>query len=317
MKSPVHPIAFVVAIAALCVLPAGASAQCAAPSNSGVVICQPSSNSTIYQVPHIEAAATPNSGSITSLKVFIDGKLSFQTGGPVVSLFPGGLANGTHHLVIKATDDFGRTYQAGEYFGVTGNLPQSCPMTTVGVRICAPAGGEAVGQNLAFALGFKGNLPIKHVRVYVENSAVADFAVASGQHQIIGQGAGTTAGTHKMTVVAWDTANHTYLASVKFKAYYVSGCPPKGDTCNPGIYPDTPNDGQDVASPFRVSASVENNTAAITAMKAYLNGHVAAISSGPTLDQKISAARGTYILVLQAWDSAGRLYRETMNVNVR
>jgi polyphosphate kinase 2 (PPK2 family) len=40
-------------------------------------------------------------------------------------------------------------------------------------------------------------------------------------------------------------------------------------------------------------------------------------SSGPTFDQSISAAKGTHILVVQAWDAAGKLYRLTENVNVQ
>ena len=57
------------------------------------------------------------------MKVYIDGKLIFQNGGGFLSLFEGGVSNGAHHLVINAWDDFGRLYQASEYFSVTGNLP--------------------------------------------------------------------------------------------------------------------------------------------------------------------------------------------------
>ena len=62
---------------------------------------------------------------------------------------------------------------------------------------------------------------------------------------------------------------------------------------------------------------VENNPAPITGMKAYLNGTVVAVSSGPTLDQQVNANKGTQILTIQAWDSAGKLYRLVENVNVQ
>jgi hypothetical protein len=52
-------------------------------------------------------------------------------------------------------------------------------------------------------------------------------------------------------------------------------------------------------------------------MKAYLNGTVVAVSSGPTLDQQVNANKGTQILTIQAWDSAGKLYRLVENVNVQ
>ena len=118
-------------------------------------------------------------------------------------------------------------------------------------------------------------------------------------------------------MVAWDTNNTVYKSSVGFKTYFEGGCPPKGTTCNPGIYPETPNDGDDVQSPFRVSASVQFNSKTITAMKAYLDGAVVGTSSGPVFDQPITAAKGTHVLVIQAWDTAGKLYRLTENVNVQ
>jgi len=310
------PINLVLMAAAVMLCWGSAAAQCTAPSAAGVRLCQPSSGSTIYQVPHIEAAATPVSGSITDLKVFIDGKLALENGGPSVSLFEGGVSNGTHHLVIQAKDSFGRSYQASEYFSVTGNLP-NCPTSTVGVRICYPAAGQVISQNLPMSIGFKGAAPIHRVRAYVGSALLADFLVDKGQTQIIGSGAGTTAGSHTLNVVAWDTAGYSYKASVNFKAYYDGSCPPRGDVCTPGIYPNTPQDGDDVESPFRISATVENNTAPITTMRAYLSGTVVAQSFGPTLDQQVNASKGTRILVIQAWDTAGKLYRFTANVNVQ
>lgn len=319
MKFPSLPslkISFAVIAFALCVS-LQASAACPEPGSGQLAICQPSANSTIYQVPHIEATANPTSGSISAMKVYIDGKLIFQNGGGSLSLFEGGVANGTHHLVINAWDDFGRLYQAAENFSVTGNVPFSCPVSGVGVRICGPTTGSVVSQNLAFSAGFKGNTTIKFVRAYVDSTDVFDFAPTAGQSSVVAGAINAPPGNHTLTVVAWDTNNTVYKSSVSIKTYYEAGCPPRGTTCNPGIYQTTPNDGDDVQSPFQVSASVQNNTASITAMKAYIDGVQVGASSGPTFDQPISAAKGTHILVIQAWDTAGKLYRLTENVNVQ
>lgn len=319
MKFPSLPslkISFTVVAFAFCVS-LQASAACPEPASGTLAICQPSANSIINQVPHIEAVANPTSGSINTLKVYIDSKLVYQNSGPEVSLFEGGVANGAHHLVVNAWDDFGRLYQASENFSITGNLPFSCPVTGVGVRICAPTTGSVISQNIAFTAGFKGNTAIKFVRAYVDSTDVFDFAPAAGQDHVIAGGISTSAGNHTLTVVAWDTNNTVYKSAVGIKTYYEADCPPKGSTCNPGIYQTTPNDGDDVQSPFRVDASVQNNTASITAMKAYIDGVQVGSSSGPTFDQQISAAKGTHILVVQAWDTAGKLYRLTENVNVQ
>ncbi|HSK44019.1 MAG TPA: hypothetical protein VLA83_09055, partial [Candidatus Binatia bacterium] len=225
-----------------------ASAACPEPASGHLAICQPSPNSTVYQVPHFEATANPTSGSITSMKVYIDGKLIFHNGGGSLSLFEGGVSNGTHHLVINAWDNFGRLYQASENFGVTGNLPFSCPVTGVGVRICAPTTGSVVSNNLGFSAGFKGNTAIKSVRALLDGTDVFDFAPASGQTSVVAGGVNAPAGTHTFTVVATDTNNTVYKSSVSIKTYFEADCPPKGSTCNPGIYQTTPNDGDDVES---------------------------------------------------------------------
>ncbi|HEV7675718.1 MAG TPA: hypothetical protein VGQ12_14405, partial [Candidatus Angelobacter sp.] len=248
MKFPsLHILKISLALVAFSVcLSLQAAAACPEPASGTLAICQPSANSTIYQVPHIEAIANPTSGSITNMKVYIDSQLVFQNGGGTLSLFEGGVSNGTHHLVINAWDDFGRLYQAQENFSVTGNLPFSCPVTGVGVRICAPTTGAVVSQNLGFSAGFKGNTAIKAVRAYLDSTDVFDFAPASGQTSVVAGGINAPAGTHTLTVVAWDTNNTVYKNSVSLKTYYQADCPPKGTTCNPGIYQTTPNDGDDV-----------------------------------------------------------------------
>src|SRR6266852_1427275 len=315
--SPIVSVSvFVATFLAVVMLPAQGAAQCAAPATSGIHICQPSPNSVINGVPHIESAAEPSSGTISSTTVTIDGKQIFTNAGPDMNLFPGGIENGTHKMVITSKDSFGRAYQASETFSVTGNPPSTCPIATVGVRICYPAAGEFVSQNLTMTFGFKGAANITHVRTYVDHTVNFDYSPYPGEQSIEAEGSPTTPGNHTLTVVVWDAQGHVYSSKVGFTAFYDGSCQPKGNICLPGIYSNGPYDGQDVTSPFRISFNVEDNPAPITAMKAYLNGRVVAISSGPTLEQQINANKGTQILTIQAWDTAGKLYRSVQNVNV-
>jgi hypothetical protein len=296
-----------------------AAADCAIPATIGVVICQPSPGSTIFQTPHIEIAANPASGSITDMKLFIDGRLDFENAGPIMNLFEGAVnTNGVHNIRVDATDSSGRHYEAQESFSVTGDFPASCPVT-LGVRICSPKLGEVIPQNLAFMVGFRGKTAIGHVRAYVDGMDFAHFDPSqfSNSNELIAGAGNVTAGEHTLTVVAWDTHGHPYKSSVNFVAFYNIGCPPKGNQCFPILQANTPQDGADVTSPFRVSAQVEFNTAPITAIKAYLDGHQVGESFGPVFDQPLTTAKGTHILELQAWDAEGKLYRVTENVNVQ
>ena len=318
MKSLFRRSAFLAMMFFFCLLSRVAAADCAPPATAGVVICQPSPNSTTFQVPHIEAAANPASGSITGISVLIDGKDVFDNSGNVISLFEGGITNGKHTLQIEAIDSFGRHLTSSEPFTVTGNTPL-CPPSAVGMFICAPVASSSVSQNLQFSLGFKGLATISHVRVYVDNKPFADFNPPFGlPDQIIGSAGPVSAGTHMMTATAWDIHGQTYKNSVTFNAFFDGGCPPKGNApCTPVLTAESPEDGEDVSSTFLVSAHVDFNTVSISAMKVYLDGHVVAQSFGPTFHQNLTAAKGTHILTLQAWDIDGKLYRVTENVNVQ
>lgn len=295
------------------------AADCAIPSSAGVVICQPSAGSTIFQTPHFEVAANPVSGSITDLKLFIDGRLDFENSGPVLNLFEGAVnTNGVHSILVDATDSAGRHYRAEESFTVIGDFPSSCPIT-LGVRICSPLPGEFIPQNLTFMAGFRGQTTISHVRAYVDGVDMADFSPAQffNSNELIAGIGNVSAGEHNLTIVAWDIHGRAYKSSAIFFAFYNIGCPPKGNQCFPILQASTPQDGEDVTSPFHVSAQVMFNPAPITAIKAYLDGHQAGESFGPVFDQPLAAAKGTHILVLQAWDAEGKLYRVVENVNVQ
>ena len=309
---------FLVTMFVLSLLPGIAGAECLPPATVGIVICQPSANATIFQTPHFEAAVNPTSGSVTSIKVLIDGKQVFENLSTPLSLFTGA-ANGKHTLLLNATDSFGRHYTATESFTIIGNTPACPPPAAVGVRICSPIQGDVVSQNLSIAASAKGLAAINHMRVYIENKVYADFSPPFGSPgQLEGASAGPIAvGTHKITVVAWDVNGKVNSASDTFKTFFDGGCPPKGNVCTPALTTDSPQDGDDVTSPFLVSAHVDFNTVGISAIKVYLGGKQVGEAFGPTFHQTIDATKGTHILVLQAWDAKGNLYRVTRNVNVK
>lgn len=299
-------------------LPAAMRADCPVPATVGIVICQPSANAVITNVPHIEANTNPTSGTIVDLKVWIDGRLVDERNGPQENLFEGGVNNGGHSLQIQAEDGQGRVYKASEFFTMVGLPPETCPLSGAGVRICWPIANQFTAQDFVMSLGFRGQSQITSITAYLDGRQFFNDAPPQGTDHILAGGTGTTAGTHNLTVVTRDSTGHVYKASNVFNTYYDGSCPPKGTQgCNPGIFMNTPQDGDDVHSPFRLSGNVEFNTAPITAMKAYLDGHQIAGSFGPTLDQPVNAAKGTHILVVQAWDTRSRLYKVVQNVNVQ
>jgi hypothetical protein len=73
----------------------------------------------------------------------------------------------------------------------------------------------------------------------------------------------------------------------------------------------------DEATSFEVQAEVTGNPKPTTKMVVYLDGHDIEQSAGPGTTAKVSAAKGSHYLVIQAWDTAGKLYETYGNVNVQ
>jgi hypothetical protein len=113
----------------------------------------------------------------------------------------------------------------------------------------------------------------------------------------------------------WDSKGDVWSASATgVHVYYDAACP---KNCSPGIMIQDPPLVTDQTSPFSLNATVQNNPAQITSMKAYIDNSVAATSSGPTILANISASHGTHLLTVQAWDTSGNLYKSEVTVNVQ
>jgi hypothetical protein len=66
-----------------------------------------------------------------------------------------------------------------------------------------------------------------------------------------------------------------------------------------------------------MQVQVKNNPRTVTAIKAYIDGILVATSDGPTMMATVqNAPTGTHIVTLQAWDTAGILYRFQYSLNI-
>ncbi|HZQ92278.1 MAG TPA: Ig-like domain-containing protein [Terriglobales bacterium] len=77
----------------------------------------------------------------------------------------------------------------------------------------------------------------------------------------------------------------------------------------------SPASGATVASPMRVTATA-SSTSAVTLMQIYLDGSKKFEVAGAKLDTSVSAATGIHRLTVQAYDSAGHIFKSTMSVAV-
>jgi hypothetical protein len=66
-----------------------------------------------------------------------------------------------------------------------------------------------------------------------------------------------------------------------------------------------------------VSAAAKSSTAAITAMRIYVD-YVSAYSvNASSIDTSLAIAAGTHNLVVQAWDSSGTVFKNSRTITVQ
>lgn len=299
-----------------------ASASCTAPEKPGVRICSPSPNSTVSFIPAIDFNSTPASGaSITNFIIYVNGQktvegVTGQTGDTVINT---DTRNGLQKVTIHAWDTAGNLYSSSVSFTVVGEgYPSSCAIpSSPGVNFCEPPAGTILGPSYSVAASAKGDSKISAMRLYVDGKAQFTQGEATQLNTTATVG---TQGDHKLAFVAWDTEGHVFSKTRTIHSTYTYSyvtCPFSGP-CGPGFDTVvTPATDSYVGNSFTIQNQIQNNPRPITTLKAYLDGKVVATSSGPTMISQVNnAPSGTHIITLQAWDTAGTVYRVQYNVNI-
>ncbi len=82
---------------------------CTASTNFTVNVCSPAANATVNSPVHVVAAAK-STAKITSMQIYVDSKLAFNTPNTSQISTDVPMAKGAHTLVIKAWDSTGRSF---------------------------------------------------------------------------------------------------------------------------------------------------------------------------------------------------------------
>jgi photosystem II stability/assembly factor-like uncharacterized protein len=283
-------------------------------STVGVTICSPAAGATVSSPVDFQAAAKGNT-AITAMRAYLDGaQVAGSPSGTIgASLNP---SAGTHSLIVNAWDTTGTLYQTKESFTVGSAPPppppSGCSTTAVGVKICTPANGSSVSSPVQVSAAAQGNKPITAMKVYLDG-----VLAASGSSGAITASLNAAAGTHTLNVNAWDTSGTVYTAVSKFSVGGAPPPPPPSCTASTvGVTVCSPSAGATVTSPFSLVAAAKGNKP-ITAMKAYLSGVQVAASSSATLSASITGSAGTRTLIVQAWDTAGTVYKTTLTITIK
>ena len=300
-----------------------AQAQCSTGANAttGVNLCFPNAGSTLLYPATIEFGSSPQSTYFQRVIVYDNNRKVDDLPSLPNTLIDYSLKNGFHNVVVNAWTSDGRLYQAAREFTVIGYGIDACKAHTVGVTLCAPTGGLQPNNAVPVSMAAKGHATITAWKLYVDN-AVQMSSSQTGTPNSLLTSLSLPAGTHNLTVVAWDKYGAVYKASRQLTAFYMRNCNPRTGVCFPGIVPFQPagfgaDQAADVSSPFTFEADVEDNPSPTTSMTLFLDGVRVVANSGPGIIAQLSAKPGTHYIVVQATDTAGKVYEAYGNVNVR
>lgn len=311
-----HPLHILTSFILGSIFTVSAAAVCSSPSQPGAVICYPTANATIVPIFNIEGAATGKNSPITKMILYADNQKIYESDNSSF-VYADYLAweLGSHHLVLNAWDSDGNLFQASTTINVPISVNTtyntSCSHPSTGVHLCLPISNSWYPQSNVLLVA-SGSVSIVAMKGYVNNANVVS---TNGNYLAIGYGGNPNPSGFKYVANGWDGKGVVWSASATgIRLYYDGACP---KNCDPGITIHYPPVVTDQTSPFSLNATVQNNPAQITEMKAYLDDSVAATSTGPTILANISASHGTHLLSVQAWDTRGNLYKSQVTVNVQ
>lgn len=170
------------------------------------------------------------------------------------------------------------------------------------VAISSPASGATVGSPVHVVASASSAHPITAMRIYLDGVSV--FLGSAAQ---IDTSVAAASGSHLLVVQAWDSTGAVFKTSVTITV----GTAPTSSQ----VVVSSPASGATVGSPIHVVASA-TSTSPILAMRIYLDGVSVFLGSTAQIDTSVAAASGSHLLVVQAWDSTGGVFKTPATVTV-
>ena len=315
MKTSVSRLSFLLSAIVLSAL--AAQAQCTLNSTSpSVTICSPSNGATVSSPVNIVAGTTDNSSTVRYLQIYIDGAKEYQVSAGQLNTSLS-MSDGSHRLTVQAIDAAGHTFKTTIYITVSsssggGGGPCTLSSTSPSVTICSPSDGATVSSPVNIVAGTTDtSSTVNYLQIYVDGAK--QYQVSANQ---LNTSLSMSTGTHRLTVQAADAAGHVFKSTINITVSSGGGGPCTLSTTNPSVTICTPADSATVTSPVNVVAgTTDSNT--VTAMRIYLDGVSVYSTSANQLNTSISInSTGTHRIAVQAWDSAGHVFKSVVYVNV-
>ena len=251
----------------------------------------PINNANVTSPMHVAATAS-GPRPIVALQVYVDHLLK-QTvqSDKIATDIP--LSVGPHLVVIQSWDN------AGAYTKLPLNVNAvAAPSPAIAVQ--SPANNSTVATSMQVVASATGPNPIVAMQVYVDQ-----ILKTSAQSSGIDVTVPVTPGQHYLVIQSWDNLGHYFKQPLNITA-----------VASPGITITSPMPAQTVSGPVHV-VSIANSATAIVATRIYVDNQSVFNTSTANVDTSLQLRPGSHYLVVQNWDSNGKVTKAAETFTVR
>jgi acid phosphatase len=251
-----------------------------------VNISTPFANAVVASPVRIQATSSNNS-PVHTMQLYVDNVLKYQVAdNSIDTSLP--IPAGKHFVVAQSWDSAGGIHKRGIYVNVQSQA----------VVVTNPAPREVVGSEVQVGAIAGGQSKVSKMQLYVDGNS---------QFQSSGNTLNTSislsAGNHTLNVEAADSAGN--LASNKFSV----------TSARPSIHILSPASPTGLLSPIFVSAS-SIDPSPVRTIQIYEDHNLIYQVTGTGVQATIPMSVGQHLLAVQAWNTAGQTYKQTVNLNV-
>jgi phosphatidylinositol-3-phosphatase len=252
-----------------------------------VNVTNPPPNAVVASPVEIQAT-TSNSSPVYAVQVYVDSVLEYKAdGNQVNTALP--MSTGQHTIVVQSWDTNGGIHKASVNVTVQSEA----------VVVTSPAANALVSSPVAIVATGEGQSSVYAMQVYVDNAL---------QYQTYSSSVNTSvtmsAGQHDVVVQAWDKSG-----AVTKNGFYVT-------VAAPSVTVSSPAPGYSGYSPIFLLATTQDPNP-VYAVQAYVDNALVYQYTGTGIQaDTLNMTAGTHNLVVQAWDVAGGIYKQSETVNV-
>ncbi len=278
-----------------------------------------------------QASCTPISGltvqaGTATAVTATDGtyQLSVPPGSYTVSASGTGWNTGTQSEIVS---DSLATQMNFYLTPAAGGAPCALNPASPSVTICTPASNATVTSPVNVVAGTTDSRPVSFVQAYLDGSAVVTQNGGSLNASIP-----MSQGLHRLTVQAKDTSAVIFKQTINVTVGSAGPTPtptptpaptptPVSGTCtaggvSPSVTICSPINNATVSSPVRVTAASKDSVA-VSFLQVYVDGIAVLTRNGSTLDSTVAMAKGVRRVTVQAKDSKGVIFKQTINITVK